>query len=455
MDAIEQRGEKITGELPKGSRVAIVAFESVSDNLSDYIMEELTGALFDRGIEVADRQNLEYVYKELNLQMGGDVSDESAKSIGKFLAADMVITGQLLDLDGMYRYRTSAINVETAVRASVTRLDVRSDQATRRMVTALANQKTSVKAAKYGVNEQTVPQSAGTFLDRGIMFASRGEYDLAIADFTEAIKLNPNSVTAYNNRGYSYYMMNNYDLAIADFNQAINLDINYAISYHNRGSIYDSKGDYDRAITDFNQAIRLEPNKAISYSGRGLAYSNKGEQDKAITDLNRAIQLDPNFAMAYHNRAFAYFGKGNHDQVIADTSQSIRLDPNYAPAYFLRGISYSLGMNDYNRAITDFEAATRIDPNDVGIKEVLSETLFKRAFDYIKRGDFDRTIVDLNEAIRLNPNYVLAYFARGTAYVNKGDFDRAITNFETVIRLDPNNSTARQSLESARQQLGR
>ena len=94
-EAIEQSAEKIAGDLPAGSRVAIVAWESPSAGLSDYIMEELTGALVDRDMEVADRQNLEYVYRELDLQMSGDVSDESARSIGKFLGADMVITGQL------------------------------------------------------------------------------------------------------------------------------------------------------------------------------------------------------------------------------------------------------------------------------------------------------------------------------------------------------------------------
>jgi len=66
MEAIEQSAEKIKNDLPHGGRVAIVAFESPNDNLSDYIMEELTGALVDRGIEVADRQNLDYVFKELN-----------------------------------------------------------------------------------------------------------------------------------------------------------------------------------------------------------------------------------------------------------------------------------------------------------------------------------------------------------------------------------------------------
>lgn len=303
-DAIEQSGEKIAEEIFEGSRVAIVAFESENNNLSDYVMEELTGALFDRGIEVADRQNLEYVYKELNFQMSGDVSDETAKSIGKFLAADMVITGQLLDLDSIYRYRTSAINVETAIRASVMRLDVRSDKTTRRMITALANQHTTVKTAKYGVSADITPQTAGTFLDRGIMFASRGDYKMAIDDFTEALKLNPNMSAAYMLRARAIYasvsevygigdnfssigtistekrqttaqQAEAYLRAIADFTEALRLDTSNAIIYQERGRVYDDNNDYDKAITDYNQAIRLDPNYAVAYNGRGIAYNDK------------------------------------------------------------------------------------------------------------------------------------------------------------------------------------
>jgi hypothetical protein len=149
-EAIEQSAEKICADLPAGSRVAIVAWESASAGLSDYIMEELTGALVGRGMEVTDRQNLEYVYRELKLQMSGEVSDESARSIGRFLGADLVITGQLTELGGPYRYRASAVNVEHATRDSVTRLDVRGDAAMRRLVAAMANQKAAVKTASYG-----------------------------------------------------------------------------------------------------------------------------------------------------------------------------------------------------------------------------------------------------------------------------------------------------------------
>jgi tetratricopeptide (TPR) repeat protein len=249
-EAIEQSAEKIVADLSAGSRVAIVAWESPSLGFSDYIMEELTGALVDRDMEVADRQNLEYVYRELNFQMSGEVSDESARSIGKFLGVDMVITGQLTELGGPYRYRANAVNVETATRDSVTRLDVRGDAALRRMAAALASQKTAVKTASYGEGEKAVPKTAGTFLDRGILFARRGDYDNAIADFTEAIRLDPNLAAAYFNRGLAYAHKEDYDRVIADYNAALQIDPNAAAAYNNRGLAYAHKEDYDRAIAD-------------------------------------------------------------------------------------------------------------------------------------------------------------------------------------------------------------
>ncbi|MFP3091064.1 tetratricopeptide repeat protein [Treponema sp. TIM-1] len=332
-EAIEQSAEKIAADLPAGSRVAIVAWESPSAGLSDYIMEELTGALVDRDMEVADRQNLEYVYRELNFQMSGEVSDESARSIGKFLGADLVITGQLTELGGPYRYRANAVNVESAARDSVTRLDVRGDAALRRMVTALANQKPAVKTASYGETEKAAPKTAGTFLDRGILFATRGDYELAIADFTEAIRLDPNYAAAYNNRGIMYTNKGDYDRAIADFTEAIRLDPNDALVYYNRGFVYTNKGDYDRAITDYTQAIRLDPNFALAYNNRGIMYTNKGDYDRAIADFTEVIRLDPNDAFVYYNRGFAYKNKGDYDRAITDYTQAIRLDPNDADAY--------------------------------------------------------------------------------------------------------------------------
>ena len=138
--AIEQSARQMAGDLPAGTRVAIVAFESESDNLSYYIMEELTGALFALGIEVADRQNLPYVMQELRLSLDDAVSDEGVQRIGHILAAELVSTGQLWNLGDTRRLSTSAIHVETAVRRSVPRFDLANNRAMRNMVAALDSQ---------------------------------------------------------------------------------------------------------------------------------------------------------------------------------------------------------------------------------------------------------------------------------------------------------------------------
>ncbi|MCL2043319.1 MAG: tetratricopeptide repeat protein [Treponema sp.] len=421
MDAIAESAERISSDLPAGSRVAIVAFESENDNLSDYIMEELTGELFDRGIEVADRQNLDFVFRELNFQMSGDVSDESAQRIGRFLAAELVITGQLIDLDSVLRLRTNAIHVETALRSSVARYDVRSDNATRRMITALANQQTTVRTARYGVSEQATPQTAGTFLDRGIMFSERGDYATAIADFTEAIRLNPNMDAAYTWRGMAYFYIDNWDLAIADY----------------------------------TQAIQLNQIDIVAYFGRGLSYLSRGRQgdlDNAITDLTHAIQLGPTF-MSYFARSQAYSRKGDSDRAIADLSQVIRLDPNNIDAHIERGLAYELtnNMDNRDRAIADFTQALRLDP-DNGLVYYFrgSSYLWRR-----RHGDLDNAIADFTQAIQIIPFVADFYLYRGLVFSYKEEFARAIEDFTRAIQLDPDNEDAQYFLESARQRSGR
>jgi tetratricopeptide (TPR) repeat protein len=451
LEAVEQSAEKIASELPKGSRVAIVAFDSENDNLSDFIMEEITGALFDRGIEVADRQNLEYVKKELGFQMSGEVSDETAQSIGKFLGAQLVITGQLKSIGGSYRYLASAIHVEKATRASVTRLTVRSDRDMRRMVTTLASQTTPAKNTKYGVSEQAVPKTLGTFLDRGILFSNRGDYEMAIEDFTEALKLDSNLAAAYVLRGRALYARASkvtaeqarfYEQAIEDFTRALRLDPNNVKIYFERGLAYLDKGDNDRAIADYNQAILLNPKYALAYINRGNAYGAKGDNDRAIASYNKAIRLNPKDAVAYNNRGLTYRAKGDNNRAIADYGRAIRLNPNSATAYYNRGNMY-FDKKDYDRAIADYNQAIFLNSN-------YASAYNNRGRAYYYKGDYDRAIADYNQVIRLNPNSAAAYNNRGRAYYGKKNYDRAIADYEAALRIDPNHADAKYNLEHAR-----
>ena len=455
-EVIEKSADSIAKKLPTDSRVVITSFISENDALSEFIIEELTGALFVRGVEVADRQNLAYVHQELDFHMSGDVSDETARSVGKFLAADLVITGSLTYHNNIYRYQLDSLNVFTVIRSTEAIIDVKADSNMKRMVAAITKQNISVRSVKYGVSENKTPKTAGAFLDRGIMLAVKGEYFNAISDFTEAIIMNPNLSTAFALRGRALYasvsevidmgenfniiatisdkekiisheQMKIYEQAIANYSEAIRLEPDYIKTYFERGNVYDRKGKYTLAIADFTHAITMNPDISTLYTSRGISYSNKGDYDLSIIDHTEAIKLDPNSAVVYNGRGKVYKDKSDYNKAIADFSKAIQIDSSYASAYYLRGNTYN-DKGDYDRAIVDFTHAIKIKPD-------YSHAYDNRGFTYYKKGDFDRAVTDFTQAINLDPN-ASSYNNRGMAYSEKGDFIKAIADFNQAIQFD-------------------
>src|SRR5262249_52469024 len=128
---------------------------------------------------------------------------------------------------------------------------------------------------------------------RGIAWHDKGDLDRAIADYSEAIRLNPKLATAYYNRGIAWRAKGDLDRAIADYSEAIRLDPKLAAAYNNRGNAWSDKGDLDGAIADYSEAIRLNPKYTIAYRNRGLANLYAGTPPKALADLAQAHGLDP------------------------------------------------------------------------------------------------------------------------------------------------------------------
>jgi len=312
------------------------------------------------------------------------------------------------------------------------------------------------------------PNYALAYNCRGVAYSYKGDYNSAIADYTKAIRLDSNYDTAYYDRGVAYAKKGAYDSAIADLTTAIVLDSNFALAYNNRGTTYCNKGDYDSAIADYNEAIRHNSHDAVVYNNRGNAYFDKRNYDLAIADYTKAIRLDTNYANAYFNRAKAYFQKGDYDSAIADYTKTVRLCPTDMDAYNRRGVLY-YNKGKYDSAIADYTEAIRLDSNfalayanrgDAYTKTVdyvlaiadyteaiRLDTNYARAYNkrgnaYYYKGDNDSAIADYNETIRLNPNYTLAYSNRGNAYQNKGDYDSAIADYNEAIRLDSNYAIA-------------
>jgi lipoprotein NlpI len=212
-------------------------------------------------------------------------------------------------------------------------------------------------------NGGTMHKRAVAFTNRAAAYLNTGENDRAIADASDAIRLDPKIATAYNNRAAAYKNKGDNDRAIADANEAIQLDPKYAVAYRNRAAAYVQKGDNERAIADYSEAIRFNPKMAVTYVNRAAAYLNTGDNDRAVADANEAIRLDPKIAVAYSNRAAAYLNMGDNDRAIADANEAIRLDPKNSKSYLIRGL-LDLYAGLVDKAVADLKQASALAPND-------------------------------------------------------------------------------------------
>jgi TolB-like protein len=128
-EAIAAAAADINTGLDRGVKAAVLNFSSPSEGLSDYVIEELSLILAGgRNLVVVDRKELELVRQELNFQLSGEVSDESAQAIGKMLGAQYIVSGSLVNMGKSYRFRVKTIQVETAAIAVSTLVDVRDEK---------------------------------------------------------------------------------------------------------------------------------------------------------------------------------------------------------------------------------------------------------------------------------------------------------------------------------------
>jgi tetratricopeptide (TPR) repeat protein len=123
----------------------------------------------------------------------------------------------------------------------------------------------------------------------GHALALENRLDEAIADYTQAIKVNPGLMDAYYDRGVARAKKADFDGALADFNKAVELNPNYAVAYYNRGHVKYFQGDLTGAMTDLNQAITLDPNKPNSHFIRGLIRTVNDDREGAASDFEQSV----------------------------------------------------------------------------------------------------------------------------------------------------------------------
>ena len=289
------------------------------------------------------------------------------------------------------------------------------------------------------------PEGAGCWKARGKARYGLRDYDGAIADFTRAIECNraavkksnegkkdgdwkeKEDIDMYYQRAAVHLDKRDYEGAIADYTEVIKVNSRHAYTWHNRGVARRGAKDLDGAIADFTQAIDLNPKDAEHWLGRGVTKFQKGDYEGTMEDCGKATQLDPGSYNAWCYIGNAGFGARAYQKAVEAYSKALELQPLVANLWQNRGRAKCL-LLDFPGANADFTRAIEIAPGDVNSR------MF-RAKAHAMSGNADGALADFARTIELDPQG-WRYREVGWYQYRLGKFAEAQTSLRRACEVD-------------------
>lgn len=275
------------------------------------------------------------------------------------------------------------------------------------------------------------PHQMRPYLNTGIAYSEKGDFEKAIYEFNIALEKEPRSILVLNNKGIVYTKQHLFDLAILEFNKALEIDQKWAEVWNNRGDAYRHKAEYQQALNDYNKALEINPKSYRTLSNRGVVYSHLAQNELALQDFNNALLIDPDFIEANQNRGNLYGMLEKYELAIKDFTKVIDINPTIPQVYNNRGNAYRR-LDKYKLAFDDYSKAIELNPQ-------FYEGYNNRGVIYRHWKKNDLALDDYSKAIALNPDYVKAYNNRGNLLKEQGDFSLALKDFDTALGIEPEN----------------
>ncbi|MBI5967326.1 MAG: adenylate/guanylate cyclase domain-containing protein [Deltaproteobacteria bacterium] len=130
------------------------------------------------------------------------------------------------------------------------------------------------------------------------LYATKGEYDKAIAEGERAVALNPGGTDALSEYAWSLNQAGRWKEAIPLFQKAIRLNpFGKSSLYRGFGSALRNTGRFEEAVSAFKKAIQRSPNDIMSHIGLAATYSRMGREEEARAEAAEVLRINPKFSL--------------------------------------------------------------------------------------------------------------------------------------------------------------
>lgn len=293
-----------------------------------------------------------------------------------------------------------------------------------------------VDSALYYLNKaiQLNPELLEVRQTQGLLKLGTGNYEEAIAIFSDIIEQQPGNESAFSSLGLAYESTGDFTAAETAYQKAIELKPDFTPGHTKLGEFYLNTGKYGQAVQAFDQVLLITPDNYLGYSDLGVAYYYQSEFTKAILNFKRSLELSPNETAA-SNLGTVYYIQSNYEDAARYYEVALAVNPNnYAIWGNLASVQGVMGNRDkeqefYRKAIDVAEKQLSVNPNDISLNSVLGSY-------YSDIGDTTTAIRYIEKTIDLAPDVPDVIFRAASAYENLGRRYRALLLMEKAIDLD-------------------
>ncbi|HUI10592.1 MAG TPA: tetratricopeptide repeat protein [Bacteroidota bacterium] len=281
----------------------------------------------------------------------------------------------------------------------------------------------------------------GSMYNEGVNFYNRGKdtaacYDSALARFTTAIMMEPDSAGTYYVTALDEYAKQDYEGAQTNLQLAMQKNPRFFDAARFLGQLQytfaqkrlearDTAGavaDYGKAAEAFRTAFDVEPNNADNIQALIDAYERSHQSDKAETITRDAVTRDSTNKFFRYAYGVFLLKREQFPEAIAQFQKTLEIDPSYADATYNLGVAY-LNWGVAIKAAADKAA----DAQKKGSRPVKEDTSYKEKFKL--------ALPYLEQGVQLRPDDAALWtqLARLYAILNMPDKSRAA--FEKADKL--------------------